>query len=115
MPYKDPEKLREYHRKKWKRYSAENKDKIKAKNFKDRYGIGIEEYEALKDQQDGKCCICETVGHVLYVDHCHNTGKIRGLLCQKCNTGIGMLQDNINILKQAVRYLEKHEETSTKP
>jgi len=106
VPYKDPEKRRDYHRKKWKRYSKRNPEKIRAKNFKDRYGIGIEEYEALKDQQDGKCSICETEGHVLYVDHCHDTQKIRGLLCHKCNTGIGMLQDSIELLKKAQRYLE---------
>lgn len=115
MPYKDPVKRREVKRKYWKKYSKKNTEKIRAKNFRDRYGIGIEEYEALKDQQDGKCSICETVGHVLYVDHCHDTKKIRGLLCQKCNTGIGMLQDSIEVLKKALRYLEKHEKTPTKP
>jgi len=115
VPYKDPEKRREYQRKKWKQYSKRNPEKIRAKNFKDRYGIGIEEYEALKDQQDGKCGICGTTGHVLYVDHCHDTQKIRGLLCHKCNTGMGMLQDSIEVLNKALRYLEKHEETPTKP
>lgn len=99
----------------FKEYRARNKEKVRGKNFRDRYGIGVEEYEALKKQQDGKCSICETEGHVLYVDHCHHSGNIRGLLCQKCNSGIGMLQDSIMLLKKAVRYLEKHEKAPAKP
>ena len=115
MPYKDPEKHRAYQRGKWKRYSRENKSKIRAKNFRDRYGIEVEEYEALKKQQEGKCGICETAKRVLFVDHCHDTSKIRGLLCQNCNTGIGMLQDSIKVLRKAVQYLEKYERTTAKP
>jgi hypothetical protein len=114
VPYKDPEKYRAYHRGKWKRYSKKNKSKIRAKNFRDRYGIEVEDYEALKEQQGGKCAICETTGRVLYVDHCHSTQKLRGLLCQQCNTGIGMLQDSIKVLKKAVRYLEKYETAPAK-
>lgn len=115
MPYKDPEKNRAYHRKKWKQYSNKNKQKIRGKNFQDRYGIGLEEYDAMKAQQDGKCGVCKESRHVLYVDHCHSTGVVRGLLCQKCNTGIGMLRDSIKLLRSAVKYLEKYETTPAKP
>ena len=95
-------------------YRSRNKQKIRGKNFRDRYGIEVKDYEALKEQQGGKCAICETTSRVLYVDHCHDTQKLRGLLCQKCNTGIGMLQDSLKVLKKAVRYLEKYERTPAK-
>jgi len=95
-------------------YRSRNKQKIRGKNFRGRYGIEVEDYEALKEQQGGKCAICKTEGRVLYVDHCHSTQKLRGLLCQQCNTGIGMLQDSLKVLKKAVRYLEKYERTTAK-
>lgn len=65
----------------------------------------------------GVCAICgkpETHGNgkssikLLAVDHCHTTGKIRGLLCHKCNLGIGHLDDSIDRLEAAINYLEKH-------
>lgn len=102
-------------RERLKDYRSRNKQKIRGKNFQDRYGIGLEEYEELKARQHGKCGICKAEGRVLYVDHCHNTSAIRGLLCNGCNTGIGMLQDSIKVLKRAVKYLEKHEKTAAEP
>jgi hypothetical protein len=67
-------------------------------------------------EQDGLCACCgekqdyKTVdgkGQELFVDHCHETGRIRGLLCGRCNTGIGILGDTLDHLKKAVTYLEK--------
>lgn len=66
-------------------------------------------YDELNLSQDGKCAICDkpcTVNSVLSVDHCHETGKIRGLLCNKCNTGIGLLGDNIEGVQAALDYLK---------
>jgi hypothetical protein len=68
-------------------------------------------------EQGGCCAICKVTenykGHTGYrkdwsfsVDHCHTTGKVRGLLCNQCNRGIGMLQDDTNILKAAINYLD---------
>jgi len=102
-------------RERLKDYRSRNKQKIRGKNFQDRYGIGLEDYEELKTRQHGKCGICKAEGRVLYVDHCHSTNVIRGLLCNGCNTGIGMLQDSIKVLKRAVKYLEKHEKTPAEP
>jgi hypothetical protein len=75
-------------------------------------------YEMLK-QQENKCAICNeeetrksrTDGKIcaLAIDHCHNTGKIRGLLCHGCNTGLGKFKDDINILLKAIQYLKQHE------
>ena len=61
-------------------------------DLKKNYGITIEEYETLLDNQNGVCYICQNEcpsGRRLAVDHCHETDKIRGLLCCKCNTGLG--------------------------
>lgn len=74
------------------------------------YNITLEDYEELKSQQNNRCAICGGKGkgkrEILDVDHDHKTGKVRGLLCGKCNSGLGMLQNNLGILKAAVMYLE---------
>lgn len=67
-------------------------------------------YPELFRLQNGLCRIChspEKNGKKLSIDHCHETGMIRGLLCNKCNTGIGMFEDNPDLLRAAVAYLEK--------
>lgn len=68
-----------------------------------------EEYDALLEKQKGLCAICErhfsNFKRRLAVDHCHHTGKIRGLLCASCNSGLGKLQDDIEYLKAAINYL----------
>lgn len=84
------------------------------------YGISAAEYDAMYAAQDGRCAICneEETAHVgrgrptnrLAVDHCHKTGKVRGLLCRSCNTGIGHLGDNVERLFAAVVYLEQNSE-----
>jgi len=80
-------------------------------DMKRKYHITKEEFEALVKYQDNKCGIC---GNVLdgkkepAVDHNHKTGKIRGLLCTKCNTGIGQLNEDVTILILAIKYLEKY-------
>ena len=68
-------------------------------------------FDEMYKTQNGKCLICgvteSCLGHRLAVDHCHTTGKIRGLLCKSCNTAIGNFKDNIDNLKNAIIYLEK--------
>jgi hypothetical protein len=64
-------------------------------------------------EQNGKCAICSihksnTKYDTLCVDHCHQTGKVRQLLCTRCNSGIGHLQDSVTLLRRAVDYLSKH-------
>lgn len=75
--------------------------------LKNSYGLTIEGYEVLVQSQNGKCCIC-LLEKPLVVDHDHETGKIRGLLCHKCNSGIGMMCDDIKIVRMAYEYLKKH-------
>ena len=90
-----------------------------------RYGITVEDYELMLDMQGGVCAICgkkETrrtrsskkiweydIEPRLVVDHDHKTGKVRGLLCHRCNVGIGQLDDSIDMLQRGIRYLRKHE------
>lgn len=80
------------------------------KNLFKKYGISNEEFEKMSDQQNGKCSIClqpNANGKKLSVDHCHKLGKVRGLICNRCNLGIGNFRDSIGILKKAIEYLEK--------
>lgn len=78
------------------------------------YKMTVEDYKKLYDEQDGVCAICggKQVGrgqakNTLSVDHNHTTGKIRGLLCTNCNTGIGNLKDKIELLEKAIIYLKE--------
>lgn len=71
-----------------------------------KYKTQAEAIFAFLKQQAGACAICETKKRRLYVDHCHDTGLVRGLLCPACNTGIGLLGDNAETLSKAVAYLQ---------
>ena len=73
-------------------------------DFRSSYTLA--ELEAVYDASDGKCQICGTV-EKLHLDHCHNTGKIRGLLCMRCNTAIGRMHDDPELLRKAIAYLER--------
>jgi len=83
--------------------------------LKKAYGITLDEYNKLLLKQKNKCSICEIDNNGKYrnkarafaVDHCHNTNKIRGLLCSDCNIAIGLLKDNTKYLQSAINYLNK--------
>lgn len=72
-----------------------------------KYGITLEEYKEIFDKQKGVCALClrEEKGKMLAVDHCHITGKVRGLLCGNCNRALGLFQDNPDILERAKEYV----------
>jgi hypothetical protein len=73
------------------------------------YGITVEQYDEMLATQSGVCAICAktcATGRALAVDHCHETGKVRGLLCARCNPMLGFANDNIDVLKAAIAYLE---------
>lgn len=93
--------------------SKEWNDSKKGRNYKLKYNFGItlEQYDQMFEQQNGVCVICgktNSNGRRLYVDHSHKTGKIRGLLCHKCNTGLSGFGENEEYLLQAALYLEKY-------
>lgn len=81
------------------------------------YGITAEDFDRMLAQQSGVCAICgsdEPNAHGrtgrkfrLSVDHCHSTGRVRGLLCQRCNRAIGLLGDDVGLLQAAIDYLKK--------
>ena len=71
------------------------------------YGISLEQYNAMWAQQGGACAICERrPGRTLAVDHCHATGIVRGLLCAKCNAGLGCYDDESSLMLKAIAYLK---------
>lgn len=78
--------------------------------FMERYGLSIEEYENRFIKQEGKCLICSRHQSLLLkrlrVDHNHETGEIRGLLCDQCNTAIGLFKEDTEIMKKAISYIE---------
>jgi len=88
-------------------------DKYRKFFLKDEYGITVEQYNEMFKQQDGKCAICETHQSVLSrrlsVDHDHETGKVRSLLCNFCNTAIGSFKDKPELLSRAIEYLNAHQ------
>lgn len=70
------------------------------------YNITMEDYNNMYNNQNGKCLICEESFEKLCIDHDHKTGKVRGLLCRNCNGGIGLLKENIHIIKNSLNYLK---------
>ena len=83
-----------------------------ARHIKAKFGITVDVYDAMLVKQEGRCAICNTdqpdSKHGLFsIDHCHTTGKIRGLLCQPCNRGLGQFRDSASSLAAAVAYLQQ--------
>ena len=69
------------------------------------YGLTLEQLTALETAADGRCMICRTPVAKLVVDHCHKTGRVRGLLCGTCNSAIGYLKDDPEIIRRAADYV----------
>jgi Autographiviridae endonuclease VII len=75
--------------------------------LKNRFGISLEDYDALLAKQNGACAICKKKSaRSLCVDHCHATGMIRGLLCKKCNSSMGFFEDDAARIRAAIAYLK---------
>ena len=100
------------------RYRANNLTKVRRgeadTQLRNDYGITLQDYEAMYKTQNGKCAICgkepkngRGILRKLYVDHCHQTNRVRGLLCHSCNMGIGLLDDSLELLFSAIEYLKK--------
>lgn len=83
-------------------------------SYKRNFGITLNDYNIILKNQKGKCAICkqkESNGKNLSVDHDHKTGKVRGLLCNNCNRSLGLLKDDISVLKNCIKYLKKNEQS----
>jgi Recombination endonuclease VII len=102
---KHPEKKREYSR----RYRRAHLEEVRERNRRRRYSITQGTFDSMLLAQGGCCAICAQPpnGKGLGVDHDHNNGTVRGLLCDKCNTAIGLLNDDPGLLSTALAYLKK--------
>lgn len=99
---RDPERARAHDRRR--------QESVRAKKLAAKYGLTVEQYAEMYQQQGGVCAICSQTdrqGHRLAVDHCHATGAVRGLLCHACNVAIGLLRDDPSLLDAASRYLRR--------
>jgi hypothetical protein len=93
----------------------ENPNRVKEHNriskLKTTYGLTVEDVKRMHAAQNGSCAICKDrippAGKNCNVDHCHNTGCVRGLLCRRCNLGLGLFRDNLVILQESILYLEE--------
>ncbi len=119
MPYKDPETRKDYMRD----WRAKNREKTRAYDrdwrkanptkrasyaMKHRYGITHAERDALIVKQKHRCALCRTKDvKRWHVDHCHSTGRVRGILCPNCNVGLGHFRDQPRLLTRAIDYLKK--------
>ena len=95
-------------------YNKRNSNSVRSQYLKRNYGLTFEEFDSMLSKQDNCCAICkgkEPYGrHKRFtVDHNHKTGEVRGLLCNRCNTALGLVEDNIHTLKSMIQYLESHE------
>lgn len=93
----------------WEKAHPDRRPAYKRKcELKNKYGLTLEDFAALSESQGGGCAICKKVSEnrTLHVDHDHNTGKVRGLLCTPCNIGLGLFRDNVSLMEIAIRYLK---------
>jgi hypothetical protein len=96
---KDIERVREYNARWHRENRAGNPQKVRNMHLKSLYGLTVEDYEKLLAAQNGMCAACSRTPadehhKVLHVDHCHETNKVRGLLCTRCNTALGLLRED---------------------
>lgn len=81
-------------------------------NIKNKYGITRMEWEAMFAAQGHKCAICPFAGDMkkFHTDHCHATGKVRGILCNGCNTAIGLIKESFDTALGVAKYIQKHKD-----
>jgi len=95
-------------------WSEDRKEQDRRRTYsnwlKRNYGISIEDFDAMYEEQEGKCKICGSEKPKgrggFHVDHCHQSGAVRGLLCTSCNMMLGLASDDIGTLRNAIRYLQ---------
>ena len=91
-----------------------NKETYKNSILKRKYGITFTEFKEMFEIQESKCKICQKELELLdkntHVDHCHFSGKVRGILCSRCNLTLGQIKDSIVILENAIKYLKSNQE-----
>ena len=120
LAYRETKRGQEIYKKIYKKQNQSKSGKLNSRksHLKTHYSITLEQYDEMFKEQNGICIICgkpetrtlyNTITH-LVVDHNHETGKIRGLLCHNCNILIGCAKDNITMLQSAINYLHREKE-----
>jgi hypothetical protein len=107
------EKFRKLKRDAARKERMENPEKVRARqranNLRASYGMTVEDFETLRALQNERCAICRDPlsdnPKRVHVDHCHETGRVRGILCHHCNTGVGLFRDDPERLHRAIEYL----------
>lgn len=117
--YLNPEPTKRNTRDRYRRLRKELKVYHTKKHLQAKYLMSWERFVELRDLQGNRCAICKEEeprkGWRLSVDHDHQTGKVRGLLCSKCNTGLGQFKDSLALIRSVIAYLEFHSELRTPP
>jgi hypothetical protein len=107
------EEHNEYLRKRY-RENPEVRAAQRERGLKKKYGLSLADWDEMFESQSGKCLICETDNPPRWAtDHCHRTNAVRGILCSRCNTLLGMVDDDIGYLQSAIRYLERYQSAPT--
>lgn len=83
--------------------------KARGRYLKKTYNLTDAEYATMYAAQKGLCAICSKHFEKLFIDHCHKTKTVRGLLCRLCNVAIGNLQDDPTVMEAAIRYVKAHQ------
>lgn len=84
---------------------------VRRNHLKTRFGLTVEDFDRMYEAQGGKCAVCPRdleEGYKTHVDHCHETGKVRGLLCFYCNTSLGKLKEDEDTIRNLLAYIQKH-------
>lgn len=119
MPYRDEQERlaakRRYNRLNREKINAEERARrarepnvFRATKPRFRYGIDYDDYRRLYEGQGGLCAVCR-IRAAVDVDHCHETGRVRGLVCRGCNVGMGQFRDDPNLIRVAADYLEGYD------
>jgi hypothetical protein len=108
-------KCEQQYTRKWRQNNPKKyKEANKKASLKYLFGMTLTEYNAMITAQNNACAICNTSFSIFKkqpsVDHCHKSGKVRALLCTKCNPGLGLFNDNTTLLRAAISYLERFSE-----
>lgn len=96
-------------KKRHRKFITENPEYMRTSMLKRKYGLTPKDFDRMSKEQGGVCAVCKLVpgGKGFYIDHNHETGRVRGLLCFTCNMALGLLKDSAIVARSAAEYLEK--------